>query len=346
MIIGGVLELVPVADIELDRTNPRIPASAQAYEYYLRANQLSQQMRDLPLARDFYLRCLEEDARYAPAWARLARCYRILAKFGADPAGNLARAEEAFQRAFALNPDLPGAQCLYAYHETEQGRAGAAIIRLVKELGNHRNDPELYAALVSACRYAGLIKASLAAHELGRRLDCHLRTTVMNTHFVMGDYELALAASTDNVGFMEAMVLDGLGRREEALARVRHREHLPPLMQQWFEMLEAYLEDRREEAVQRLIAIDRQGFDPEGFHYRARLFARLERTDECLTTLERALEKGFCCAPALVADSSFEPLRGEPRFQQIVLQAEARCKEASAALRGAGGDYVLGWSRQ
>lgn len=58
-----------------------VPATARAYEFYLRANHLSTQMRDLAVARDMYRKCLEEDPLYAPAWARLARCYRILGKF-------------------------------------------------------------------------------------------------------------------------------------------------------------------------------------------------------------------------------------------------------------------------
>lgn len=96
----------------LDRRPRRAgtPATARAYESYLRANHLSAQTRDLPLARDMYLRCLDEDPDFAPAWGRLARCYRILAKFRADQEQNVANAGRAFARAFALNPHLPGIQ--------------------------------------------------------------------------------------------------------------------------------------------------------------------------------------------------------------------------------------------
>jgi TolB-like protein len=57
-----------------------VPASPAAYEYYLRANELAYDFN--PAARDLYVRCLEEDPHYAPAWAHLGRCYRITAKFG------------------------------------------------------------------------------------------------------------------------------------------------------------------------------------------------------------------------------------------------------------------------
>lgn len=308
-----------------------VPATARAYEFYLRANYLSTQMRDLTLARDMYRSCLAEDPAYAPAWARLARCYRILAKFRADSDGNVARAEEAFQRAFALNPQLPGIHSQYAYHETDQGRAKDAIARLLRLLPYHPNAPDLYAALVYACRYAGLLEASLAAHESAQHLDRNARTSVMNTHFVMGNHQLALDTSTDDVGFMEAMALDALGRRQEALERVRRREHLPPLMTLWMRMLELYLEDRRDEAVAILLEMDRQGVDPEGFFYRARILARLGRTPEALTSLERALQAGFYCAPAWMGDCYLEPIRGTIRFQEMLTAVTERSAQARAA---------------
>jgi hypothetical protein len=59
-----------------------VPTSAISYEFFLRANQLAA-VGDVPnmlLARDLYLRSVEGDAAYAPAWACLGRVYRFLAK--------------------------------------------------------------------------------------------------------------------------------------------------------------------------------------------------------------------------------------------------------------------------
>lgn len=66
---------------------------------------------------------MNADPKYAPAWACLARAYRYIGKFVEDAAGNLARAEEAFQRAFELNPDLALAHNFYTAHETDLGRS-------------------------------------------------------------------------------------------------------------------------------------------------------------------------------------------------------------------------------
>ena len=77
---------------------------------------------------------IQADPSYAPAWARLGRCLRLLGKYGderGNAAANLAAAEEAFQRAFALNSDLPLAHNLYTYAEVDSGRAVQAVTRLL-----------------------------------------------------------------------------------------------------------------------------------------------------------------------------------------------------------------------
>ena len=83
------------------------PASVESYEYYLRANQLARHSKQWSIARDMYLKCLEDDPNYAPAWARVGRLHRVLAIYTGE------RAEEgfelsqvAFRRALELNLDL------------------------------------------------------------------------------------------------------------------------------------------------------------------------------------------------------------------------------------------------
>src|SRR5690348_18203579 len=101
--------------------------------------------------------------------------------------GGLTRAESAFQRALALNPDLAQAHKLYAQLEADLGRAHDAMVRLV---GRARiADPEIMAGLVTTCRYCGLLDASIAAHERARRLDPRINTSVMHTWGMQGDYE-------------------------------------------------------------------------------------------------------------------------------------------------------------
>ena len=118
-----------------EREGPRrrgVPASARAYEFYLRANEVVRDWSHVAVARDLYRQCVDEDPSFAPAWANLGRCHRLLAKYYLDrPEENLARADEAFRRALELDPGLPVAHKLYAHREAEMGRARDAMVRLL-----------------------------------------------------------------------------------------------------------------------------------------------------------------------------------------------------------------------
>jgi len=141
-----------------------VPATGKAYEYYLRANQLSYNFGMLPAARDLYLASLKEDPNFAPAWARLGRVYRVMAKYGHGGAENLQRAEEAFLAALELSPDLAIAHNLFAYYEIEElGRPQDALTRLLKQARLSPTNSDLLAGLVLTCRFCGLLAASVEA---------------------------------------------------------------------------------------------------------------------------------------------------------------------------------------
>jgi DNA-binding winged helix-turn-helix (wHTH) protein/tetratricopeptide (TPR) repeat protein len=335
--------VAPLGDSEGNLLRRDVPNDARAYEYYLRANRLSNAMDDLVIARDLYARCLEDDPLFAPAWARLARCCRILAKYGCDPDRHLLRAEQALQRAFRLNPGLPWLQALYAQHEAETGHGTEALVRLLDQINDNPNDADLYSAMVHVSRYAGLAEISLAAHLLARRVDASVRTTVLNTHFIMGNYELVLAMNEDTVGYVNAMALDALGRGKEALEYLRECEdaNLPPLMQLIITAVKVVLDGKREEAVERLRDLNVRAIDPEGFFFRARLLARLGETTDALASLRRAMQKGFYCVPALSIDRYLEPLRSTVSFSALLQEAESLSSVARTAFVDAGGERLI-----
>jgi adenylate cyclase len=124
---------VPLSTREHVRLSRDVPATSVGYECYLRGNELSRRglagFDQLNVARDLYLRSVETDPLYAPAWAQLGRCYRLIGKGMEHGRENLERAESAFQRALNLNPELPLAHSQYAFLEAELGRAKQAVTR-------------------------------------------------------------------------------------------------------------------------------------------------------------------------------------------------------------------------
>ncbi len=325
---------------------PRTPA---AYEFYLRANQLIQDVGlnksgSFALARDLYLRCLELDGDYAPAWARLGRCYRLLGKAGDEPEANLAKAESSLRRALELNPQLAPAHNVYAQIETERGRPADGVTRLVKLARPECADPEVFAGLVHACRYSGLLEASIEAHLRARRLDRKIPTSVRHTYWLAGDYERAHEEAMVPPAYFDSLVLTSMGHEGEALSilRAREAEGHPEAIQHLLASLRALLEGRPEESLEASEWVLVHFNDSEARYFMARQLARLGAHQRALEEMSRVVDLGFHCPQAFARDPWLEPLRGTPEFAGVLERAESGRQRAAHAFVNAGGERLLG----
>ncbi len=340
---------LPLSTRERRMLRHDVPASATAYEYYLRANQLSLDSRGWTTARDLYRRCVELDPSFAPAWCRLGRCHRLLAKYseGGESAENLARAEEALRRALELNPELPIAHSLSTALDVERGRPKQAMVHLLERTARQSAEPELYAALVHACRYCGLLEASLAAYEAARRLEPGVRTSVAHTYLARGDYDLAIAADLDAFPYVTIMALHAQGRQTEMRARLEQLTP-PPGASQLEQVAHVigrlYLGHSAPDVLAPLRQFIHGGFtDPEGWLYWSTGFAAVNHLDEAMELLTRAIEGGhYACDTILRALPLFDPLRSRPDFPRLVDRAAEQRREAETAFREAGGLQTLG----
>jgi TolB-like protein len=328
------------------------PADARAYELYLRANELARTYDGLTRARDLYQRCVELDPRFAPAWAHLARCHRVIGKFIEGTPDSEERAEMALRRALEINPRLPVAHKFYANLEADMGQSQQALMRLLGEAGRHGNDPELFAGLVHACRYCGLFDQSLAAHAEARRLDPNMETSVDGTLLMNGDVESLLAVEPPVVATggdegMRVIVLGLAGRREEAraaLLEMRRRPMQVSVFHTWTDYLMAWLDRRTEDmrtGIASLSSLKIQD-DPEAMFEEGWLLCDAGAYDEGLDHLRRAVAKGYYAAPTLSNSPHFDPLRSRPIFQDMLAQAEAGRQQALVAFREAGGERLVG----
>jgi serine/threonine protein kinase len=326
--------------LQLDR-----PASPTVYQLYLQANEFSRHWNDLPAAIQMYERCVSLDESYAPAWASLGRARWLLDKYTLGSLEGLRAADEAFQTALRLNPNLTLAHNLYTHLQVDQGRALAAMKRLLDRAKHRRSDGELFAGLGHVFRYCGLLQAALVAHKEARRLDPLISTSVMNTYIMLGDYQKALDTSTSDYGYGRALALTGLGRLEEAVALLKQREAEKPWRLGWLYLtsLRAQLEGKREESLEANAEIRKSTFrDPEGIFYYARQLSYFRLEDEALETLSRSIDSGFFCYPAMVRDPWLDPLRSRPEFTAILRKCQQLHREASAAFLSFGGDTLLG----
>jgi len=321
----------------------------RAYELYLRANELSRSYASIKQARDLYLRALELDPDFAPAWAHLGRAHRVLGKYVDGMADSERRAEEALQRALALSPRLSVAHKFYAALEADIGESERAVVRLLHEAARHRNDPELFAGLVQACRYAGLYDEAIAAHAEARRLDPHIATSLLQTLLMADDIESLSAAETITGGADDGIRVMGLGlagRHDEArrlLNSLRETMSLPTF-QIWWDYLMAWLDRRPDEMRRHLAAMKTVNiqFDPEAIFLEGWLLTEAGALDDGLAHLQLAIGKRYFAATTLVRSRHFDPLRSNPAFRAVLADAEAGRDRALAAFREAGGERLLG----
>jgi DNA-binding winged helix-turn-helix (wHTH) protein/tetratricopeptide (TPR) repeat protein len=324
------------------RSLKEAPSSSRAYEFYLRGNQLSYDSKQWADARDFYLRSVEEDPAYAPAWARLGRMYHVIGKYldaGADD--NFPRAEAAFARALELNPDLPLAHKLFAQLDVDRGRAESAMARLLER--SRSADPEVFAGLVSACRYCGLLEGSVAADARARRLEPRIRTSVVHTHFVRRDYVRVAATKLEEVPYIGPVALAALGRGAEAVSALRELEpRTRTRLREFMVAARCLIEGNRADslaAVNRVLSSDFS--DPEGLYYLARHLAHLNEVNRSLETFRRVVDGGYFCYPAMAADEWLAPLRQEPEFKKLLATARSRHEHAVRLFQEKQGDELL-----
>ncbi len=327
------------------------PHDAQAYELYLRANEFARTYDGLARARGLYERCLELDPSFAPAWAQLGRCHRVIGKYIDVEEGSEVRAEEALRRALAINPDLSIAHKFYANLEADIGQAQGALVRLLREAGRHGNDPELFAGLVHACRYCGLYEESIAAHAEARRLDPNVPTSIDQTILMTGDIDRLLGIELPSVvaGADDGIRVIGLGlagRRDEArrrLADMRSASRIP-VFQFWIDYLDAWLDRRTADMVGFRIAFTKLKIrdDPEAIFQEGWMMCDVGEYEKGLGHLRRAVDKGYYVAPTLSSSHAFDAVRNNPAFQGVLADAESGRRRALAAFRAAGGDRLLG----
>lgn len=327
-------------------TRGDVPASSRAYECYLRANQLAQRPADHPRALHLYRESVTIDPAFAPAWARLGRLYRVMSKYQDDGSESFRLAEHALEHALELNPELPLANTQYALLEVDLGRGLDAMTRLITRARIHRTDPDLLAGLVHACRYAGLLDASIAAYRRAVDLDPLVATSVLQSYWMSGDVPLALAESSKLAGgSLRGMVLALAGRNTEAIAYLREQEATLPYerMRQLSRALRTLLEGDRSASLASLDAlILTTSQDPEARYFYARYLAKLGEVDRANDLLASAVFGGFIASRVMAWDPWLDTLRSTASFRSVQMQADARYAVAVEQFTRAGGKEVLG----
>ena len=330
---------------------PDTPHNAHAYELYLRANELARTYEGMIQARDLYEQCLDLDPAFAPAWAHLGRCHRVIAKF-IDGSSDEAQAKKALDRALALSPRLSVAHKYYAQLEADMGQSTNALVRLLEQAAQHGNDPELFSGLVHSCRYCGLFEQAISAHAEAKRLDPNAPSTIEQTILMTGDIERLLALGPRSYspgGGDQGIRVIGLGlagRRDEAITVLNTMTQMARIQtfHTWTTYLRAWLDRRVPDMIAAQSSLSELKImnDPEALFQIGILFCDVGEFDSGLNYVQRAIEKGYYVAQTLERRTQFDALRDRPVFQSILATAREGRARSLAAFREAGGERLLG----
>lgn len=325
-----------------------VPATGRAFELFLRGLELNRSLHRAREARVLFEDAVREDPLFAPAWAALGRCHRVVGKYFEDRVNNERRAEDALRRALALSPNLPIAHRWLTHLEAEQGRADVAIARLLVHAKVNRNDAQLFAGLVHACRYAGLLEASVAAHVEARRLDPTVPTSVEYSYMLLSDEErlaTLVAADRYTVDRDALLVLLAMRGKDDSLRAAFERIDpgtLPPGYVLTFDAVYATAFAPRDEAFAKLDAAVVAHVDPEALFLFAVGYLRLGAMDRAVELVRGIVAAGFTPLEMLEHGPVFEPMRQHAAFGEILDDARRRVSLARAIFERGNGGELLG----
>jgi TolB-like protein/Flp pilus assembly protein TadD len=314
---------------------PQVP-----YEYYLRGVDLYSR-NEFPLA----IKMLEESAElypsYALTWAHLGRSYTAAASFNFGGAELYQKAEAAYQKALALQPDLPVARIYMANLLTDTGSPERAVPLLRETLNKNPNLAEAHWELGYAYRHGGMQQESVAECLRARELDpvVKLTSSAINAYLYLGDYDAflrSLPAPGDAayIEFYRGFGLYYAGRTEQALAVLERAYELDPRMLQT-QVGKALAHHLRHEDEQGLVLlraaedlITQQGVaDGEAIYKLAQAYSELGDAASAIRIFRRSVEGGFFPDEYFARDPLMENARRHDEFQQVLATAHQRSEK-------------------
>jgi TolB-like protein/DNA-binding winged helix-turn-helix (wHTH) protein/Tfp pilus assembly protein PilF len=309
----------------------------QAYESYLKGRYFwNKRTGDgLKVALAYFKQAIEEDPSYAQAYSGLADTYALLgdwqyavmtpkeafpkAKAAAIKALELDRTlgeahnslafvldgfdwdldagGKEFQRAIELNPGYATAHHWYAWHLSLLGRFNEALVEMRKA---ENLDP------LSLIINADLAELLVLAHSYDESIRQSRKTIEMDPNFALAHNQLAQA-------YLQKHMYD------EAIAELQKAVQLsgdsPTFMAN---LARAYVASgKRSEAIKLLDDLKkRSNTGYSNASEIAMIYASLGDTDQAMNWLEKGFEERF--NPGVLLRPGFDPLRSEPRFQNLV----------------------------
>jgi TolB-like protein/DNA-binding winged helix-turn-helix (wHTH) protein/Tfp pilus assembly protein PilF len=312
------------------------PQTYEAYDLYLKGQYFwnKRTVEGFEKAIEYFQQALLKDPNYARAYAGLADSYALLCGYKMVPQAEfMAKARAAAVRAIQIDGSLPEAHAALALivqnYDWDWLTADKEFRRAIELNPNYATGHQWYAEHLS---WLGRFDDALLESERARQLD-PLSLIIATDHGVILFYKrqydraiqqfravLEMDPSFPHAGLIrQAYVQKGMFA--EVLAEIETSRRLyrdGP----WFWSEEAYVYGRLGQHAQARLAMAKleawnrlQRLDPSVF-VRAHLGAG--DNDQAFADLEEAYAEHSNLMTTLLVDPIFDPLRGDPRFQDLL----------------------------
>ena len=312
------------------------PNAYEAYDLYLKGQYFwnKRTVEGFQRAIDYFQQAIIKDPSYARAYAGLADSYALISGYiGVPQAEFMPKARAAALRALELDDSLPEAHAALALivqdYDSDWQTAGKEYRRAIELNPNYATAHHWYAEHLA---FLGRFDEALRESDRARQLD-PLSLIIASDHGVIlyysRQYDRAIeqfrAVLDMDPGFSRAGMMTQAyvekGWFKEALAFMESRRRLAS-DGAWTWATLAYVYGRSGQPVQarralmKLQELNRhQQIDPAPF---VTAYVAMGDKDQAFAWLEKAYSQHSYALLTLKVDPSYDPLRSDPRFQELM----------------------------
>ncbi|MDQ3668057.1 MAG: protein kinase [Acidobacteriota bacterium] len=314
--------------------------NAAAYEQYLRGRDLFARFifrtiapEDCTAAIEHFQRAVELDPNFALAHDGLGAAYVNRVFKGLGGAEDFERAEVAFGKALAIDPQLIEARMLMVFVYMWRGEKQKAREEVARARHEAPDEPVVHFVKATLHRLDGEYGRALRSYDRLVRLDpaAHVVASYNRAivHMYMGHFDETMrqldnAGEPDNplVRTFKALALYYTGQTDEAAELMRQVISRRPNMHGVRPFLAMFLsaQGKHEEARAQLTdsVIRNAKVDPDIAYAVASVYAVEDMRDEAFEWLARSIALGNENRPCFENDPNWSSLRDHPRFQELM----------------------------
>ena len=324
---------ISFSEHERNRMTADVSSNPLAYEYYLRSLSYPEDAEGNRLAVDMLSQSTELDSTFAPTWGALGRRTQLQAywELGGEEVSN--RARELLLRAVAINPDLLSTLGHLTMLYTDTGETDLALEIARRTLEINPYSAEGLFAYGYVLRYAGMNDESVAAMTSALEIDPTNPTfkSAGYSFVIDGLYDEAIAAMwlgapsvalnwEGEIAFRRGQFEDAclkwsqsIALDPEGIAGLSSTGLLSGLNGDYARGIEAA---RKWEAASLA--------DGEGWYFLAGIYCVNGDVDKCISTLDKAVERGYFAYAHLLECRLLDAARGTPGLDAVLEKARLK----------------------